>query len=320
MNQKYSEFVESVPENSRKTMTKYSWIGDFPKTITSEELKQIIIDKLPKNKREITVMLNTAARYASYCNNEYLLKVIEEVRAMGRTNIWTIAKPNAEKIYISNKEFETAMIGLNPNDPDEEFEENTLYYRTLFWAVYEGIFNYNMSILENLRASDIDLENKSVTLRDDKDNAYIMDEMPEQLLIDLIQCSKLLYWEQKKRGNSLAKYDMVGKYPDACFKAVSTKAKQNLRAGYTAKLKKITTNYYDGQISPTRIYYSGIAYRVAERLKVNDIPIKEAFRPNNNSFFPKTIIEQELKRSHYGNTSSKFKEIIDSHLEIMEDI
>lgn len=40
MNQKYSEFVESVPENSRKTMTKYSWIGDFPKTITSEELKQ----------------------------------------------------------------------------------------------------------------------------------------------------------------------------------------------------------------------------------------------------------------------------------------
>lgn len=319
-NKKYNEFIQSVPENSRKTMLAYSWIGDLSETITAEELKQIIIDKQPKSKREITVILNSAARYARYCNNDQLLSVIEEIRAMGRANIWTIAKPNAEKIYISNKEFKIAMIGLNPNDPDEEFEENTLYYRTLFWAVYEGIFNYNMSVLENLRASDIDLENRSVTLRDDKENTYIMNEMSEQLLIDLIQCSKLLYWEQKKRGNSLARYDMVGKYPDACFKAVTTKAKQNLRAGYTAKLKKITTTYYDGQISPTHIYYSGIAYRVAERLKTNDISLEEAFRPNNNSFLQKKIIEQELIRSHYKNPVSKFKEIIDSHLEIMEDI
>lgn len=320
MNQNYSEFIKSVPKNSQKTMIKYSWIGDLDLNITAEELKQMVIDKQPKGKREITIILNSAARYARYCNNEYLLSVIEEVRAMGRMNLWEIAKPNAEKTFISYKEFLIAINGINPNDPDEGFEENTLYYHTLFWAVYEGIFNYDMSVLENLRASDIDLENQRITLRDNKDNVFIMDEMPEQLLNNLIQCSKLLYWEQKKRGNSIAKYDMVGRYPDACFKALSSRTKQNLKAGYTAKLKKVTTTYFDGQISPTHIYYSGIAYRVAQRLKANDIPIEYAFKRNNNSFMQKAIIEQELKRSHYDNSVSKFKEIIDSHLEIMLDI
>lgn len=277
------------------------------------------IDNKPISKREITVMLTTAARYAKYINDDYLLNVIEQVRDIGRSSIWEIAKPNAEQSFFTRKEFEVVMKGLNPNDPDEGFEENTLYYRTLFWAVYEGIYSYDMSVIENIRASDIDLINKQITLRDNKDNIYVMNDMPEQLLNDLILCSKLQYWEQRKRGNGISRYDMIGKYPDACFKALSSRAKQNLKAGYQAKLKKVTTAFFDSKISPPHIYYSGIAHRIADRLKENDISIDSAFRKRNNAFLPVSIIRQELERSHYNNPVHKFKEIIDSHLEIMED-
>ena len=319
MNKTYREFILSVNEHTRPLMEACSWIGDLKDDISAEELKQIIIDKRPKNKRDITVMLTTIARYARYCNNDYLLNVVEQVRAINRSVIWQEAKPNAEQTFFTRKEFNKVMKGLNPNDPDEGFEENTLYYRTLFWAVYEGVYSKDMSIIENVRASDIDLENKQITLKDDKGNAYTMNDMPEQLLNDLIMCSKLQYWEQKKRGNGIARYDMVGKYPDACFKALSSKARQNLKAGYQAKLKKITTTYFIGKITPIHIYYSGIAHRIADRLKANDISVDEAFRERNNAFLPVSIIRQELQRSHYNNPVHKFKEIIDSHLEIMKE-
>ena len=319
MNKTYKEFTLSVPDTIQNVMEKYAWIGDLQPDISAEELIQIIIDNKPASKREITVMLTTAARYAKYCDNKNLLNIIEQVREIGRGTIWDKAKPNAEQSFFTRKEFKKIMIGLNPNDPDEGFEENTLYYRTLFWAVYEGIYNYDMSVMENVRASDININNRQITLRDNKDNVYIMNDMPEQLLNDLIICSKLLYWEQRKRGNGIARYDMVGKYPDACFKALSSKARQNLRAGYQAKLKKITTTYFDTKISPPHIYYSGIAHRIADRLAANDISIDDAFRSRNNAFLPVNIIRQELERSHYNKPVHKFKEIIDSHLEIMED-
>jgi len=319
MNKTYKEFILSVPESIQNVMEKYSWIGDLKSNITAEELEQIIIDNKPISKREITVILTTAVRYAKYINNDYLLNVIEQVRDIGRSSIWEIAKPNAEQSFFTRKEFKIIIKGLDPNDPDEGFEENTLYYRTLFWAVYEGIYSYDMSVIENVRASDIDLINKQITLRDDKGNIYVMNDMPEQLLNDLILCSKLQYWEQRKRGNSMARYDMIGKYPDACFKALSSRAKQNLKAGYQAKLKKITTAFFDSKISPPHIYYSGIAHRIADRLKENDISIDSAFRQRNNAFLPVSIIRQELERSHYNKPVHKFKEIIDGHLEIMED-
>lgn len=319
MNETYKEFVLSVPESIQNVMEKYSWIGDLKSNITAEELKQTIIDNKPVSKREITVMLTTAARYAKYINNDYLLNVIEQVRDIGRSSIWEIAKPNAEQSFFTRREFDFIFNMLDPDRNFEGFEENTFYYRTLFWAVYEGVYSYDMSILENVRASDIDLNNRQITLRDAKDNTYVMDDMPEKLLKDLIDCSNLKYWMQKKRGGSIARYDMVGRYPDACFKALSSRAKQNLKAGYQAKLKKITTAFFDSKISPPHIYYSGIAHRIADRLKENDISIDSAFRQRNNAYLPVSIIRQELERSHYNNPVHKFKEIIDSHLEIMED-
>ncbi len=318
MNPKYKEFILSTP-NSKYTMQIYSWIGDLKDNITAKELEQTIIDHKPKSKREITIVLNTAARYARYCNDNRLLDVVEEVRKIGRTSIWNIAKPNAKKIFISHSDFECAMNGLNPNNPDEDFEENTLFYRTLFWAVYEGVFNYNMDYLENLRASDIDVNNNSITLRDNNNETIIMEDLPNQLLSDLIECSLLHFWIQRKRGNGLARYELVGKYNDSCFKSLHQKANHNLKASYQEKLKKITTHYFSGSISPTHIYYSGIAYRMGQRLKENGIAIEEAFRRRNNSRRPVQIIEQELKRSHYNNPVNKFKEVIDGHLEIMEE-
>lgn len=320
MNPKYKDFILSVNNNSQNTMKKYSWIGDLDNNITAKEFEKIIIDHEPKSKREITVILNTAARYAKYCGDNNILNVVEEVRKIGRKNIWLTAKPNAKKIFISHSDFEKVKNELDPQEKlDNCFQNNTLFYRTLFWAVYEGIFNYNMDYLENLRATDIDMNNNSITLRDNNNETIVMEDLPEQLLIDLSECSKKEVWIQNKRGGSSAPYDLVGKYNDSCFKSVHQKANHNLKASYQEKLKKITNYYFSGTISPTHIYYSGIAYRIGQRLKVNGITIEEAFRYKNNSWLPTKIIEQELKRSHYNNPVSKFKEIIDGHLEIMED-
>ncbi len=313
MDIKYQNFIDSLDsENTVRIVKSLSKIGEYDyKSCDLDLVEEVILSLRPNSLKSITTICNIICRYAKFIENDDLYDIVKDV---DRRSIWERAKTQGYKKFISHKRFKEVYneIGIY-----EEY--NALYYQTLFWCLYEGIYNDDMSVVKNLRAKDI--IGNEVTLREDNGNTYKL-MIPQQLADDLIELSRYEVWERKGRYETPVKIKLKGVYPDSCFKVERRKedSETAYRFSYYQRLRKIVKEYLEYKLLPLEIYTSGIMYRIRLKLAEYNISLKTAFAFQSKDRLVAGIISDELKRCNYSNiTIGNFREMVDSYIEVFEE-
>lgn len=301
--EKKSEFVCSAI----KKIKKLDYEDDFLSVCENvHDIEKIILDLCPANIRAITTQCYALGLYAKFIDDDNAYKLIQNI---DRKSLWDKAKPNAAARFISYNSYLDVLhdIGM--------YEEcNALYYQSLFRVIYEGVYNDDMSVIANLRASDI--QDDIISLHTDDGYSYKM-RLPKDLLEDLKELAESNEWERKNRYG-IHTVNTTGKYPDSVFKIQKQKAdsKNTYRYGYYNRLRKIAKNYVEYYLSPSQLFVSGIMHRICEELKNNNISVEYAFSDNSKNEKVRKIIEKELSRCEYDIPVNAFREQVISYLDV----
>lgn len=312
MNTKYQEFMESFSsENTIKVLKSLSKIGDYDYTNCDvAQLENIILSFHPSGLKDITVIRSIMLSYANFIGDNHLKKL---VKCIDRKDVLNKLKLSGHKKFISHKDFKNVYKDIGIWE-----EHNSLYYQTLFWCIYEGIYNKDMSVLKNLRAKDIDGD--TVTLREDNGHSYNI-KIPQQLADDLIELSQCNIWEFPNRYG-VAKIKISGTHNDSCFKMErrNEDCKTTFKFGYYRKLRKIAKDYLGYNLLPQQIFTSGIMYRIRLKLEENNITLEEAFSFNCRKRLVTQIISDELNRCNYSNIRiSNFRMNVAGYIDVFQE-
>ena len=231
------------------------------------------------------------------------------VNSLDKKLLWKKAKPNAKKKFINNEEYQRVTKDIATYE-----EYNALYYELLFSCIWNGIYNDDLSVIKNLRTSNIG-DNGTVILEEDNGHTYKL-KIPEKLASDLKQLASISSWQRPNRYG-ICNVDMRGAYPDSVFKIEnrSTASNESFRFTYYAKLRKIAKEYLDHSLLPLQLYTSGIMYRIKVELDKNDIPLEEAFAQNSRNKMAHLIIQKELIRCNSSIEVGNFRELVKGHLD-----
>ena len=231
------------------------------------------------------------------------------VQDIDKSALWLIAKSNASKKFISHSNFNDIYhdIGLY-----EDY--NALYYQVLFKCLYEGIYNDDMSVIKNLRASDC--KDNLVILKDDNNHTYEL-EISKELCDDLKELGSLDIWERKNRYG-ICQIKINGLYADSCFKVENRKdfSEYSYRYSYYRVLRKIAKDYLEYNLLPLQLYVSGMMYRIGLNLQKHDISLEEAFADQNRDRFVTKVIADELQRCNCNTAVRNFREMVKGHLDV----
>ena len=128
-------------------------------------------------------------------------------------------------------------------------EYNALYYELLFSCIWHGIYSDDLSVVKNLRKSDIN-DDGTITLNEDNGHTYKL-KVPEKLAKDLKQLSNINIWQRRNRFG-ICNVDMRGVYSDSVFKIEnrSTASNESFRFTFYAKLRKISKEYLEYSLFP----------------------------------------------------------------------
>lgn len=310
------EFIDSieVPNTAKVVKHVLEGVDVNLETFTSRKLEKFILDKKPNSPKNISTICYVIGLYAKWLNTLQKSegdKLLETLQTIDKKKLWKKAKPNAKKKFVSRADYLRVIKDI------ELYEEfNSLYYSALFRCIYEGIYCDDMSVVKNLRRSDI--RRNSVTLHEDSGHTYRL-QIPASLAADLIELSQINIWERRNR-NGICRVDMRGVYPDSVFKVEERKSANpnddsSFRFSYYAKLRKISDEYLDSHILPFQLFISGIMYRIIKKFKKQKISVKHAFSDNNRNLMDHLIIEAELNRCNYTSEIGNFKEIVKGHLD-----
>lgn len=300
-NKEKTTLVKWVVDRSYNTGKSLDYIINSPK----EELENIIIDMKPSNVKMVTNFLYVFGLYAKYTDNQ---RAIETISHLDRKEIWEKykSKGNVLNRFISNKEFEDLIFNI------EMMEElNTLYYSSLLRCIYNGIYCDDLSVIKNLRGSDIDINTSIVTLRRDDGIVYDL-KIPYDLSEDLITLSSIVKWERKNRYGVFV-IDMDGIFPDSCFKVETRGDGLNYRYSYFARIRKVSSEYLERPLKPMNIFVSGLMYRIQENLNKENQNPKFAFTNHTRTSYP--VIHDELLRCRYDRDVKYFRQMVSGHLD-----
>jgi hypothetical protein len=193
-------------------------------------------------------------------------------------------------------------------------EHNALYYELLFSCIYYGIYNDDLSVIKNLRSSNIN-DDGTILLQEDNGHSYKF-KIPERLAKDLKQLASINTWNRPNRFG-ICNVDMRGAYSDSVFKIESrnTASDGSYRFSYYAKLRKISKEYLGHGLLPLQLYTSGIMHRIKAELEKNNMSLEEAFSDNNRNKMAHLIISKELIRCNSGIELGNFREMVKGHLD-----
>lgn len=308
MNDNFKRFIESLETpNTIKVVKSLRKLGEYEYfDCTPMEIEQIILDMKPNSPKAIITICYVLGLYARYLKDNELYYMIQDIN---KNALWLMAKPNAPKKFISHTSFEEVYHDLGVY---EEF--NSFYYQTLFKCLYEGIYNDDMSVIKNLRASDI--KENIVTLHEDNGNSYDL-EVSKELALDLKEMGNINTWERKNRHGAF-EMKIDGLFHDSCFKVEIRKdsSDYSYRHSYYRALRKIAKEYLEYNLLPLQIYISGMMYRIRLKLAENNISLEEAFSEHNRNRLVHEIIENELKRCNCDTEIRNFRQIVKGHLDI----
>lgn len=307
MTNTFQSFLETLNSNSAKFAVCYSAIGDEDYTdCTVEKVEEVILKLNPTSPRTITTICYLMTLYAKFIENEQMVTAIKNI---DRNIVWDKAKPNVSPKFISNETFREICSSI------DTFEEcNALFKRVLFQCIYEGVYNDDMSVLKNLRGSDI--KGNIVTLKNNSKEMRQM-EISDKLARDLIELGKISTWDRKNRYGYF-NIETIGEYADSCFKFEVRQGSNGsqYKHSFYRIIRDISKDYLEYTLSPSNLYLSGLMYRVCEKLKDAGFDAEKAFVKHNNSSEISSIIETELRRCGYYSTVPNFKECLRGHTDI----
>ena len=314
MNNYMQEYIDSTESKNTQKVIKYVFNRINKNNVENYNLmqmEQLILNMKPNSNKEITTIIYVLSSYAKWLQKQNIIdndNMYQILQSIDKNLLWKKAKPQAKKKFISNEDFKMVVHDISLYE-----EYNSLYYETLFRAIYEGLYNDDLSVLKNLRKSDI--KDDIVTLREDNDHVYKI-KISERLAKDLKCLADINIWERRNRF-SVCKVDMRGMYNDSVFKIEnrSTASNDSFRFTFYAKLRKIAKEYLEYSLLPLQLYASGIMYRIKVELEKNDIPLEEAFANNSRNRIAHLIIQKELIRCNSSIEIGNFRELVKSHLD-----
>lgn len=309
MNKYIQEYVDSIDSDNSKKVAKHVFkrIDDIDiNNYNLIHLEQLVLSAKPNSPKDIITIIYVLSSYAKWLKNENIYQMLQ---SLDKKLLWKKASPYAKKKFISFKQYEQIVKDIATYE-----EYNSLYFELLFSCIYNGIYNDNMSVLKNLRRSDIH-EDGMVILKEDNGHTYRI-KIKERLAKDLKQLSTINEWIRPNRFG-LCHVEMKGVYPDSCFKVENrtTNSEDSYKFSYYSKLRKISKEYVGHSLSPLQLYASGIIQRIKLELNKNNISLEEAFSKNNRNRTAHIIIEKELVRCNSGIEISNFRELVKGHID-----
>lgn len=307
----YEDFIGTFDSaNTSKVAKSLSDIGDYDySNATPIDIEQIILSLKPNSPKAITTIIYIMSLYAKYLKNDELYHMIQDIN---RNVIWEIAKKSATKKFISFSSYKEVYHDIGVYE-----EYNSFYVQTLFRCLYEGIYSDDMSVIKNLRSSDINGD--IVTLKKDNEEPYDL-EITNKLAEDLIKLGSIDVWERKNRYGT-CKINISGAYNDSCFKVESRKdsSEYSYRYTYYRILRKISKEYLGYNLLPLQIFVSGIMHRIGIHFEEQGITLEEGFADKNKNRIVSKIISDELARCDYNVEVRNFREIVKGHIDVFTD-
>lgn len=275
------------------------------------ELEQFILSLKPNSPKSIITICYVLSLYAKWLQEQNIItsdNLYQMIQSLDKKLLWKKAKPNAKKKFISYEQYKRVVHDIGVY---EDF--NALYYEALFKCIYEGIYNDDLSVIKNLKSSDIN--DNIITLHEDNGHSYKI-KVSDKLASELKQLASINIWERRNRFG-VCQVDMRGAHKDSVFKIEnrSTASNDSYKFAYYAKLRKIAKEYLEQPLLPLQLYASGIMHRIKVELDKNDIPLKEAFADNSRNRMAHLIISKELIRCNSGIEVGNFRELVKGHLD-----
>lgn len=310
-------FINSIESSNSKKVAQYVLknINDNIENYNLMELEQLILDRKPNSPKEIVTVCYILGSYNKWLQEQNIVdndNLYQLVSSLDKKLLWKKCKPNAKKKFISEKDYQRVIKDIATYE-----EYNSLYYELLFSCIWNGVYSDDLSVIKNMRKSDID-DNGMITLREDNNHTYKI-KIPEKLAMDLKKLADITMWQRPNRYG-ICNVEMRGVYNDSIFKVEhrSTSSNGSYRFAYYSKLRKIAKEYLEHSLLPLQLYASGIMHRIKIELEKNNITLKEAFSDNNRNRLAYSIISKELIRCNSGTETTNFRELVKGHLESFE--
>ena len=309
MSENLERFVNSIESPNSKKVAKFALknVEEDIEKYSLIELEQLILNKRPSSQKEIITIIYIFSSYAKWLNNDNLYQTLQ---SLDKKLLWKKAKPLAKKKFISNEQYQRAIKDIATYE-----EYNALYYELLFSCIWNGVYCDDLSVIKNLRTSNIN-DDGIVMLEEDNGHTYKF-KIPEKLAYDLKQLASISTWQRPNRYG-VCNVDMRGAYPDSVFKIEnrSTASNDSYRFTFYAKLRKLSKEYLDNSLLPFQLYASGIMHRIKTELEKNGISLEDAFADNSRNRMAHMIISKELVRCNSSIEIGNFRELVKGHLDI----
>lgn len=314
MNGNVERFINSIESLNSQKVAKFALknVEDNIENYNQMEIEQFILDRKPSSPKEIVTVCYILGSYSKWLLEQGVIdndNLYQIVNSLDKKLLWKKCKPNAKKKFISEKEYKRVIKDIATYE-----EYNALYYELLFSCIWHGLYNDDLSVIKNLRSSNIGNDGM-VTLQEDNGHVYKL-RIPEKLASDLKQLASINSWQRPNRYG-ICNVDMRGVYPDSVFKieSRSTASNESFRFTYYAKLRKIAKEYLEHSLLPLQLYTSGVMSRIKIELDRNGISLEEAFADNSRNKMAHLIISKELIRCNSSVEVGNFRELVKGHLD-----
>ncbi len=311
------QFIDSRENANTAKVAKYVLknVTSDIENLSAEELKTLILELKPKSQKQITTICYIFGVYADWLaeQNDIRADILHHnIQSIDKKKLWKIAKPKAEKKFISHTQYESILRDINIYE-----EYNPLYFDTLFSCIYEGVYCDDLSVLKNLRGSDVD--GTVVTLHEDNSRTYKIN-VTATLANKLKELSTVDIWQRPNRYG-ICKVPMTGLYADSVFKVEkrTTSSENARRFPYYDRLRKIKDEYVGYDLSPLHLYASGVTHRIKYLLEKQAISLTDAFADNCRNRLATTIITAELERCNGIMEIGNFRELIKGHIDVFAE-
>ena len=307
-------FIKSIESSNSQKVAKYALkdIDDDIENYNLIELEQLILNRKPNSPKEIVTVCYVLGSYSKWLKEQCIVdndNLYQTINSLDKKLLWKKCKPTAKKKFISDKDYQRVIKDIATYE-----EYNALYYELLFSCIWNGIYNDDLSVIKNLRSSNID-DNGAITLEEDNGHTYKI-KVPEKLASDLKMLANINTWQRPNRFG-ICNVEMRGVYNDSVFKVEhrTTSSNGSYRFTYYSKLRKIAKEYLEHSLLPLQLYTSGIMHRIKMELKKNGISLEEAFADNSRNKIAHLIISKELIRCNSSIEVGNFRELVKGHLD-----
>ena len=315
MNENMERYIGSIESSNSQKVIKHIFKRVDAEDIESYnfmQMEQTILNASPNSPKEIITIIYVLSSYLKYLQEQSIIdndNAYQILQSIDKKLLWKKAKPFSKKKFISHEQYQRVIKDIATYE-----EYNALYYELLFSCIWSGIYSDDLSVIKNLRKSDIN-DDGTIILNEDNGHTYKF-KVSEKLAKDLKQLASINTWQRRNRFG-ICNVEMRGLHSDSVFKIEnrSTASNDSFRFTFYAKLRKIAKEYLEYSLLPLQLYASGIMYRIKIELEKNNISLEEAFANNSRNKTAHLIIEKELVRCNSGIEIGNFRELVKGHLD-----